>query len=735
MPPRDRYAPPPPRRSIQLNSNVPEGARCIERQPGEIDILVRTLLSEERRAGVPVELRESTKLRKHLSRVLVTPNDMIETKFIQPLIQGLINGGRYINYQFQYAQGEAWSLLSIACQWKNFFIQFGWKGRNEVVSMILATPGINVNARMPNQTTAAHLAVKYGDAETLKILIEAGIDLALTDKNGHSVLHNAIEYPRPEIMSQILEHIPATESFNMYDSSVRATAADWLLHTYNVTGVRNIGTTVSKGAPLSWRILGSPPCVHDVAECMIMLRQRGARFSAEGSRTDWMQLGFVGRGERGVSNADADFMALGNSLFGWWLPERYQREVLATPESLPDQLNASQNECIFCLEEFDEKCTLYCGHSFCRQCIIAFGRTPGFGNKRADACPLCRRLISLDVSPDRDVRMLSRSQGEFSNQGNIDERHRVREASQLLGVQSLSDEQVNAEVKFHPEIIPSRLSSQQRKQKLVESIEKGHERAQIELELTLTHPITTDDLVLMSPAHGPVAVEIFLKGIPVMANISNNSRYTTVPSSIVRNFGFEKIEQLSTKEFCDALSGKPVDNQRITCLDNFTFSIGGIDVSLRNAVEIDPGQGDYGIVLGQDFFLSGAYCVVDTFLGGTDNDKVLMRADGSFSWITNAKPKASPSESLRYFSHDGKIAHLPILHFNPNNNITLHNLTVKEDTTFTECAYCCRRFPKGMQECETCAKLGESVFYCDDNCKASARSIHVHTREAHEGDR
>ena len=255
------------------------------------------------------------------------------------------------------------------------------------------------------------------------------------------------------------------------------------------------------------------------------------------------------------------------------------------------------------------------------------------------------------------------------------------------------------------------------------------------IELSLTHPITTDDLALMSPAHGPVAVEIFLKGIPVMANISNNSRHTTVPSSIVRNFGLKKLEQLSTKEFHDALSGKPVDNQRITCLDSFTFSIGDIDISLRNAVEIDPGHGDYGIVLGQDFFLSGAYCVVDTFLGGTGDDQVLMRTDGSFSWITNAKAKASPSETLRYYSHDGKIAHLPILHFNPNKNITSHNLTVKEDTTFTECAYCCRRFPKGMQECETCAKSGKSVFYCDDNCKASARSIHVHTREAHEGER
>jgi hypothetical protein len=86
-----------------------------------------------------------------------------------------------------------------------------------------------------------------------------------------------------------------------------------------------------------------------------------------------------------------------------------------------------------------------------------------------------------------------------------------------------------------------------------------------------------------------VCVEIFIKGVPVVAHLSNNSRYTTISASVVLAFGLKRLNKLASREFRDAFTGKRMKkNVKITWLEKFTFTVGGIDVALRNAVEFSP---------------------------------------------------------------------------------------------------------------------------------------------------
>jgi ankyrin repeat protein len=76
--------------------------------------------------------------------------------------------------------------------------------------MVLATPGVNVNAVMENKCNAAFFAVKSGTPKTLDLLIEAGINMQQRDCYGRTVLYNALEYPNPEMLRRVLNHVPVT---------------------------------------------------------------------------------------------------------------------------------------------------------------------------------------------------------------------------------------------------------------------------------------------------------------------------------------------------------------------------------------------------------------------------------------------------------------------------------------------------------------------------------------------
>ncbi|KAF8912908.1 peroxisome assembly protein per8 [Gymnopilus junonius] len=56
--------------------------------------------------------------------------------------------------------------------------------------------------------------------------------------------------------------------------------------------------------------------------------------------------------------------------------------------AMPSALRASRN-CTLCLEERTDSCATECGHLFCWNCIVGWGR-------EKPECPLCRQSLSLD---------------------------------------------------------------------------------------------------------------------------------------------------------------------------------------------------------------------------------------------------------------------------------------------------------------------------------------------------
>jgi hypothetical protein len=735
--------------SLDQNVGVPGPARASNSyQLAIYQELVDKLLSPERIRGVPEDLRQPAVLRDHLLRVLAFTERT--AWLVSRLIKGLLQCHSSINLRIimNPLKPDNPTILVFVSQPKFLNRNFGWQGGNEIVSMVLATPGVDVNAVVEKKFNAAFFAVIYGTPKILDLLIEAGINMQHRDYLGRTVLCTALDYPNPEMLRRVLDHVPATEMFPCTSRSdgreIQLSASDRILGLYAAAGSS------------SWINLGGPPSVQDVAESLILVRQRGASFTPEGSEVAWISVRYAFRGGKEGVIAPEDLVQLAKSILGFWLPRAVQDQVNGMDEEVTGQqpsgtdnispcTASTTGECPICLDPVCKETALYCGHSFCRQCIIEYGKRSG------KACPVCRQRLCKDISPrTEDDAAATDINASGGNLGNIDSDMGIMEAAQLRGISALSDSQVSEETKIQG-IYSIFSSNQDLRRKLLDKVIEGHDLARrtagkialtvgdrckvVVLELSAILNITCYDCMVIAPSRGPVIVEIAIKGVPVVAHISNNSRYTTISASVAKTFNLKRLEKLRSLAFRDALTGKRVKKMRVTCLEKFIFSVGGIEVTLRNAVEIDPDMDGIGVQLGQDFFLSAALCAVDVQIPATGSGSNIeaMRTDGICSWMLLKcdSENSEHSESLRYYAHGGKTARLPLLRFNPHTDAEMNAITLTGDTTFTECSWCCRTFPEGMRSCPVCYDAGEDVYYCDERCQKAAWKVHKANKEGH----
>lgn len=718
--------------TVSKSRTVPEGTTATEHVLAipELQLagLMRVLSSRERRHGIPAHLSRGNDLARRLRDVFSYPAESCPHWLLEPLYEGLLNGGDAINVAVSPPSGaaaKAMPLLAWLCQHNSLQKLFGFKGQDDLVSLALAA-GADPNHILENGSTPIFFAVKYGSLETVQLLIQNGASVDARDRKKRSCLWNALERPDPAIIRCLLQHLPADERFPYHPNSSKTTsyqsAVDYL---FAAQLSLSFDPHNNPEYPWSWQVLGKPT-VENVAESLIEFGRYGVTFSREDITI--ALVSFVLRGDDPnkkrnrypyYAEAKASLETLAQMFVGLWLPFSVHRQINSTPpkrrtsvysddtthasfldddcsshDGLAPDLGPLQEECALCCrkvssedgDEDDEAAerdvhgsvTLYCGHEFCRQCLL---------ETTATHCPLCSRAFCLDVC------------GQDNAFGD------------LYGPDILTSEQLRMECQARNFITMMRKEEALRAR--LRSVVMGGDQLH-GVELNTNVPIFNGDVNLLSARHGHVVVPIMVKTVQILAYISTTSDYTLLSPELVSLFGLKKTGKESS-DFLNILGDIAV-NGKVAAVEEFNFQIAGVDVSLRSAMETSL-PSCMGVQLGRDFLLSGAWCVIDVRLDGVleDREDPMVSVDGTGNMNLAAHTKRK--EELRYYARDGKSARLPLLHLQPFKEGGLSNwVSLKMEADFEECHWCCRSFPEGMKEVN-------GAYYCTEACLASASQL------------
>lgn len=341
--------------------------------------------------------------------------------------------------------------------------------------------------------------------------------------------------------------------------------------------------------PRSWKILGMPD-VADLCHTIIVLRRQGAKFSAENILNIGYSLGelFIDPQSQ-VMAFQEDFNTLVRSIVGLWLPPAIQQELLTLHTKnlkISEKEKTGRYECPICLKNVSEEkkknlVTLYCGHTFCWKCIHKYGNTPN----AAKTCPICRKLLCLEVSSRPNSTLLGEKLWEQQGQ---------------WGPSALTNERVNVECTARG---ISTISNDW--DKLRDKLDlHQHTNNRISLDLGLSRGINTDTKMIMPPKKGRVVVPVSMKGVPILAYISSRSPFTIVSPVLAEKFGLVK-KNLTSKKF-RVFGGTKLTEKNVTALNEFELIIGDFSIKINTAIQV-PGPKFIGIQLGLDFVRSLAY--------------------------------------------------------------------------------------------------------------------------------
>ena len=60
-------------------------------------------------------------------------------------------------------------------------------------------------------------------------------------------------------------------------------------------------------------------------------------------------------------------------------------------------MNCNSDTCIICLNSYKKPTKLFCGHTFCNECIVNW-------SSQSDKCPICRQSFNLEVKHKYNTR-------------------------------------------------------------------------------------------------------------------------------------------------------------------------------------------------------------------------------------------------------------------------------------------------------------------------------------------
>jgi hypothetical protein len=364
--------------------------------------------------------------------------------FVEQVITGELPPNQFCQAPPEHVYGGfkgGSTALMIACQGKSWNKVAGANLSNEHVRAIVAA-GAEVNFRRPdNGVSALFSAVKYGDIETLEILLQAGADVKFQDVHGKTAMINAVEQANVAIVQRLLhEGLSAQDTASAVNGSSGDleyfNAAEFMLMQHDVKGC------------LSWRTMG-PPKVTDYAAVFVTLLRAGARLSA---RT----LEFAGFYLQASKNPDYFDQIPGSAhekqlriavakvaigIGRIQIPEKY---LVKAPNMNPaeNESGGMELECTICLDPVKKPVRLHCSHSFCRDCILEHAqKTNGQG------CPLCRTSLPFELAGlvDNPTLALGKSTKLGSFRGGHSGVHEMWGGPSERGPAAMTEEQLQCE--------------------------------------------------------------------------------------------------------------------------------------------------------------------------------------------------------------------------------------------------------------------------------------------------
>ncbi len=671
-------------------------ARTLSNRQGQYllsdDIITDDLLDAVLSRGVPEKhLNSKRALRKYFLRLLHCDWARQKPIFFAQLVEGLTKGAPEIDKVINEDE-RPFTPLCAVCQWQ-LVATWGWTAQDELVDMVLRA-GADVHQCLDDGRDALLIAVEVGTLQTVDLILQ--VDNSIIQRrhtDGRSCLSTALLRPSPPIISRLLEYLPADETFatayNDGQPGPSSTAPDRIMRLVTGDGSES---------PSSWDILGMPKG-SDVSEALMILRQKGARFSCS-SNIPLMLLVSPSRSEVLGNALLTMWNEVAKSLVGAIIPHTLIHQNSATEAQHEDRVRSivideEMPNCGICQSKARKKVTLYCGHSFCRKCIIDYCKIDN-----GETCPICHRPLCLDLcSPPSH------------NLGSKKKKHNVDAGN---GPQFLTYEQVKAECQFQG-IHSDSLSPEELRRKFIKESKENNVDSWENNELANNPDGPTD---------GYFAIDITISGIPLLARMSHQSVFTIVSKNVVENLGLKRNDgRILNKKLIDCVTLEKIAATAFTWLEPFCVNIGDIEVTICTAIEVSPDLlGDastmFGIQLGRDFLYAGVWCP--------------KLSHGEMIWEGTEN-----KEMLRFYSHEGTSTYVPILRFYPflkteytddDNTHFTFGVSTEEDVKFEQCYWCCRRFPTGwMKVCSACKHSGQIVTYCDEECQRLAFKIHKKT--------